>query len=614
MKRLLKRIGAAASAAMLLVASSPVVPVQAADYEGEVSLYIAFGGSGESAGDWGLSYNNPGNEGNTADIIAETAKAKVGDTVTISLEFPEQITHAYYLAPVVYTEGDDVEFGAIDADVSLKIDGEDVEINKDADAEGKLAWAEGTGDLANSWRLYGGTNEWAAQYVAQDKFEGATKIEYTITINSITEGAVADLGDVYGGDATVYIGFGGDLNDTGDWGMCYNSPDDAGNNADIVAQNATAKVGDTVTVSLEFPVAISHAYWVAPVVVSSGDDVQFGAVDATVSLKLDGEDVDIDAGAGDAAWAEGTGQYANSWRLYGGTNEWATQYVAQDKYVGASKIEYTITINSINEVAGEPTSSAGPVDVNGTYNAYIGIQGPNWTFRNAWNEPNYGLNGANGSEYFERLTSWDADNNPYTTPGVITDAAIAGNGTYSVSIKGIEWPAEEFASQDYLNQLFISTDIPNTGEVTIDNVVLSIDGGAVSLASAGAVLSKDDVDYMNILIQNTWNDDVKTIGYYAVPFSDVEITFDVSGFAYDKAADEAVASDEDGAADDAQEVAETGTESTAEADTGAGNTDTVTTGDSVEKKSSNTGIIIICVIVVAAAVCVCVVFLKKKKK
>lgn len=600
MKKLLGKVGAIASAALLAVMSAPAVPAQAAeDYQGEVSLYIGFGGSGETAGDWGLQFNSPGNEGNNAEIISTEATAKVGDTVTVSLEFPEAVTHAYWVAPVVYTEGDETVFGAVDADVSLKVDGVEVEIDKNADAEGKLAWAEGTGDYANSWRLYGGTNEWATQYVGQDVFEGATKIEYTITINSITEGEVAKVGPAYDGDATVYIGFGGDLDAAGDWGMQYNSPDDGGNNADIVATNATAKVGDTVTVSLEFPVAVSHAYWVAPVIVSSDDSTAFGAVDATVSLFVDGTEVDIDEAAGDASWQEGTGQYANSWRLYGGTNEWATQYVPQTVFEGAGKIEYKITINAIYETEGAPTSSAGPVDPAGTYNAYIGLQTPKYSFRNAWSEGSYGLNGSEGSEYFERITSWADDGSAFTTPGTITDAVIAGNGTYTVSVTGIQWPEGEFADQDYMNQIFISTDIPNTGEVTVSNVVLTIDGKEVSLASAGAILSPDDIDYMTILIQNIWNSDVTTIGYYSVPFTDISISFDVDGFNYDKAADEAPAA---------------GAEATDDSAAGTTETEENVEDGAVQESSSGKGLVVgIVVAVIAACAVVCGVFVSKKK-
>ena len=595
MKKIFAKVGAIASAAALAVMSAPTIPVRAAeDYQGEVSLYIGFGGSGETAGDWGLQYNSPDNDGNNADIVSTSATAKVGDTVTISLEFPEAVTHAYWVAPVVYTEGDETVFGSVDADVSLKIDGVEVEIDNNADAEGKLSWAEGTGDYANSWRLYGGTNEWATQYVAQDVFEGATSIEYTITINSITEGEAVKLGPAYEGDTTVYIGFGGDLSESGDWGMQYNSPDDGGNNTDIVASNATAKVGDTVTVSLEFPVAVSHAYWVAPVIVSSDDATEFGAVDATVTLSIDGKEVDIDASAGDAAWAEGTGQYVNSWRLYGGTNEWAAQYVPQEAFEGASKIEYTITINAIHETAGAPVSSAGPVDLSGTYNAYIGLQTPKYSFRNSWSESSYGLNGSEGSEYFERITSWTDDGSAFTTPGTITDAVIEGNGTYTVSVTGIEWPEGEFADQDYMNQIFISTDIPNTGEVTISNVVLTIDNTNVSLASAGAILSPDDVDYMTILIQNIWNSDVTTIGYYSVPFTDISISFDVAGFDYDKAAQDAPA--------DEPPTNDEGTV-TDQADDGA---------ETVETSSEKGLVVGIVVVVIAVAAIACGVVLKKR--
>jgi hypothetical protein len=112
-----------------------------------------------------------------------------------------------------------------------------------------------------------------------------------------------------------------------------------------------------------------------------------------------------------------------------------------------------------------------------------------------------------------------------------------------------------------MNLIFLSTDIPNTGAITISDIVLTVDGQTPSI---NPILSPDSVNYVNMLIQNIWNDDVKTIGYYSVPPTEMSITFTVSGFAYDNEAAVAPAEEEveaDEAAAEADAAVESGTAS-----------------------------------------------------
>jgi hypothetical protein len=144
-----------------------------------------------------------------------------------------------------------------------------------------------------------------------------------------------------------------------------------------------------------------------------------------------------------------------------------------------------------------------------------------------------------------------------------------------------------------MNLIFLSTDIPNTGEITISDIVLTVDGATPSISP---ILSPDSVDYVNMLIQNIWNDDVKTIGYYSVPPTEMSITFTVSGFAYDNDAAVAPADDatstDDAAATDEAETADT--------------------------EASSNGVspvvIVVIVIVVIAVIAVIGVVVSKKKK
>lgn len=530
MKKLWKKVISSAMAMMLSFAGLSMLPAMSVvsnaeetTYEDEITVYVGFGGDVEAENDWGYQYNDPDNAGNAGDIVATNSTIKVGDTVTIALEFPSAVVNTWWMAPVLALP-EDVSVSSVDAEVSLKIDGEDVAIDTSA---GDAWWAEGTGDFAGAIRLAGGFNEWGTQYIAEPA--GFTKVEYTIKLNDIKTSSGELSASAYEGTSTIYLGFGGDVEAENDWGFQYNDPANAGNAGDIKATNAEGvKVGDTVTVSLEFPTPVVNTWWMAPVLVLDDAEATVVNVDAAVSVKIDDADVAVDAAAGDAWWAEGTGDFANAIRLAGGFNEWGAQYIAEPS--GFSKIEYTITINDIQvgTPAEEPVTTES-VDLDGVYHAYIGLQSPKYTFRNAWDDAAYGASVEDG-KYFNQLTGWDASNNAFSVPVKFTDAEIAGNGTYTVSASDIEWPDGDFAEQDYMNLIFFSTDIPNSGEITVSDVVLKVNGSEVSDINPKI---EEDSAHVQCSIQNIWVDEIKTIGYYAVPFSNIDITFTVSGFNYD---------------------------------------------------------------------------------
>lgn len=174
--------------------------------------------------------------------------------------------------------------------------------------------------------------------------------------------------------------------------------------------------------------------------------------------------------------------------------------------------------------------AAMPASAEGTYHAYLGIQSASFTFRNAWYEPNYGQGVAadDGSNYFDHLTGWDgptATNNG----GTFTDAEITGDGTYSVSLTG----DFNFGSDEALNLLFVSTDIPLDAGITISDVKIKIDG-STKYTFDEAYLSPDAAEYLEPMAINIWNDDLgKADGLfgYTMPTSSVEVEFTVSGMA-----------------------------------------------------------------------------------
>lgn len=591
MKKTLKKFLVTLLSAVMVFSSLTITA--AADEADEYTLFIGFGGDAAEGGDWGYGYAGPESD-NAGDIDAVVEAIKVGETKTVSLTLPSECIYTWWLAPVLLAEN----VTDLDVDIQVSIDGNDVTGDVDF-AAGDAWWYEGTGnyDDTTAIRLAGGYNEWGTAYMSSPVF---TTIEYTVTLNSITTGEAAPAGDLTESteEYDVFLAFGGDAADSGDWGYGYYGPG-ADNAGDIVATDAKITSGGTATVSLEFPSPVIYTWFVAPVICAS--DV--AEADFSVQVLVDGEDITdtIDMTAGDNWWTEDTGAYTaengnQPIRVAGGYNEWGTRYIAESP-AGFSKIEFVITANSImlgdagEAPVEEEVAAAAPVDLDGTYNAYIGFQTPKYSFRNAFDDATYGRD----TDFFNQVTGWDGSD-PVALGGTFTDTQITGNGTYTVSVDGLSFPDGEFADQEYMNLIFLSTDIPNSGEITISDVQLKVDGKTVDLAAVGAIVSPDSPDYLNILLQNIWNEEVSELGYYAVPMSSISITFTVSGFNYDN---EAAAEEP---ADDTEAAA---TEAPAEE----------TTADAEEESGSNTGLIIgiVVVVVVVVGVVAGVVVSKKKK-
>ena len=558
----------------------------------QYDLFIAFGGDRAEANDWKYTYYGV-ETADSAGITVVNAKIGVGQTATVSLTFAEAPLNAYFFAPCLVGTGIADQIGDIDFDITCKINGEDVVINMEADSDGRTWWTEGTGDYAatDCIRLAGAYNEWGAKYI--EKPETIISIEYTITINAISEpvapGEEVETNDEY----ELFIGYGGDKAAENDWGWVYEGVDVEG----ITAVKSTIKAGETATISLTFATPVVNSWWFAPCLV--GEDVSLvSTVDFTVVCKIDGVEVPINMGAaedGATWWTEGTGSYtgAQCIRLAGGYNEWGTKYI--EKPAGFTTIEYTITLNSVKEttpVDEEPVIVE--IDKNGTYNAYLMLQTPNWTFRNAHDDAYYGMEGSSwealGLKWGQYLVHQD---HPGETWGKVSDAVIAGNGTYSVSITDFGTIfADDFAAagQEYFNIIAISTDLPAGANVTITDVQLYVDG-QMRHEYAEAYINSESTS-LQILIQNIWNADVKELNYYPAPTQSLEIRFTIAGFDYDKA--------EEKPSDPAEPT------------TPAEPTEPNAPVDPAEPTSPVVGIVIAAVVVVALVVVV-VVVLKKKK-
>ena len=406
--------------------------------------------------------------------------------------------------------------------------------------------------------------------------------------------------------------FGGD-SDTADWGYQYYGEGASANAGEITATDATIKVGETARVGLEFAEPVAYTWFVAPTLGNAGNVVE---ADFTVKVFIDGEDVtdSINFAADDKNWwLEDTGAYlaANgnqALRVAGGYNEWATKYMAESP-AGFTKIEFEVTANSI--MVGGATEEAEPAqpsyDENGVYHAYFGVQTPTWIFRNAHDDATYGKD----SGCFDQLGFIDGE--WIAQGGSFTDVEIAGNGRYTVGMTGYDFSGT-FQDQAILgadglfNLLFVSTDLPMNDNIVLSNVTLKMDGKEI-VTQDTAFLDADSKEVKKILLANIWNNEIEALPYYAAPTQSIEISFDVSGFAYDKVEEAAPV-----------ETAEAPAETVAPAETTAAPAETTeapaeTTVDAAadaEPASNNTMIIVIVVIVAVVAVAAGVVVSKKK--
>ncbi|MBQ8842225.1 MAG: hypothetical protein IJZ65_06295, partial [Ruminiclostridium sp.] len=152
------------------------------------------------------------------------------------------------------------------------------------------------------------------------------------------------------------------------------------------------------------------------------------------------------------------------------------------------------------------------------YTGYIGFQTTTYSFRNDWDEANYGL----ATDYFDDFVVWgDANTDPetfpeyednfdydlagYLLPATYTDVAITGDGTYTVKAEGIDWGLK---GESDFNLIFVSTDIPIDAGAVCTSATVYVDGEAVKTYENP--ICDETKAYFNIGLVNIWNTDIGT--------------------------------------------------------------------------------------------------------
>lgn len=182
-----------------------------------------------------------------------------------------------------------------------------------------------------------------------------------------------------------------------------------------------------------------------------------------------------------------------------------------------------------------PTATVAPfAGYSGEYHAFMGIQTNTklWIFRNKYDDPNYGY----GTDQFKGLSSVSTD--PTAKPtydGTFTDATIDGDGTYTVTLDN-----PDFADEQRLSLLYVSTDIPLSDSIQITDVKCKFNGSTKQTV-ATATQDKDSKVYVCFGLLNDWNVDLKDAFAYPWPPTKIEITFTISGLGYPSAAQAAAA-------------------------------------------------------------------------
>jgi hypothetical protein len=171
------------------------------------------------------------------------------------------------------------------------------------------------------------------------------------------------------------------------------------------------------------------------------------------------------------------------------------------------------------------------------YNAYFQIQTEKYVFRNSWDEGQYGKDAEDGL-YFNRLTGWDADNNAVDYGGTFTDAAIKGDGTYTVSLK---LGSKKFDADDtFIRILAVSTDINSKlfkrGDLTITKATVKFDNEKTQ--EIDDVFVSTDGVYASIILISEYESAVGTEPFpYTMPTDSIVITFTIEGLQYEGPAD-----------------------------------------------------------------------------
>ncbi len=186
-----------------------------------------------------------------------------------------------------------------------------------------------------------------------------------------------------------------------------------------------------------------------------------------------------------------------------------------------------ITAGSICAKA-EPVSQT--VDLDGTYNAALGLRTEtNNIYRMAY----YHKKSA-GSDKWKHLAIGDYSSQEYQQiESSFTDVVIKGNGKYTVKLENAD-----FQGETNFTKMQVSTNIPNTGQITFSDMVIKVNGVEVGRFDEPYIDEHEETSGNScLLIINNEREGFESIDANIVPAereNKITVSFKVNGFNYKK--------------------------------------------------------------------------------
>lgn len=481
---------------VLLLTGFAVLPVQA---EGEgYKASLGYADPNWAVQEWGDKVNTTVTGAGTYTLSWDLGE---GQAVNSAVVFVVDVAGA---AADLLTQGKQFKL----TDLKVKADGTDLAVDMSKVVTGDI---EGKGNYRiEIYNEYGTTKE--AAPIDKAALVAAKNLTVEFTVDVVAAGYTTKLG--YADPNWAVQEWGDNVNTVvsgaGSYNLTWNVPE-----------------GSAAKSAVVFVVDIEGA---AADLLADGKAFNLTALKVTA----DGTELAVDMSKVVTGDIEEKGNYRiEIYNEYGTTKEAAPVDITKLSASKTLSIDFTLEVIDAPADKQEETTPAAPAvtfDPAGKYNAYLGIQTPNWTYRDPWNSAN-GI----GSEYWGQFIYGNETKKQY---GVVTDAEVAGNGTYSVkltdfgSIINDDFTA---AKQDYFNLLYISTNIPLSEDIKITDCKIIMDGKTIKTYDE-AFLDPDETEYVKILFQNIWNENVKELPFYVAPTSSVEMKFTISGFSYDNEA------------------------------------------------------------------------------
>ena len=508
---------------MALIMALGMVPAVAEEAAAEAATaYIMYANA-----DWSTQYWYDGNE--YAGVTPATVDVTAEGDYTVGLTF-ENASNGLAFMALGLKNGETMfpkHYLKINA---IRVNGEAIEYGK--------GYTSSDDQIETRMNIY---NEWVTELPADaHSYDGSVEDASPIIVDkALFEGVTSveiDFSLMKNGIDTAYIMFADSA-----WAAQYWLD---GNEYPVTATNATITGAGDYTVGLSFETPAAGVAFAA-LGIKKGELTFPGMMLKINEMRINGEAIEVSKGyTSSDDQIETRMNIFNEWvtelptdlsvRSWDGTTEGAAPIiVAKDAFAEVSSIEITF-----DYIYGEPAVAEGPVPMTeeeiaaaqaADYNAYFGFQTENYIFRNTWDDASYGKAVEDGL-YFGRMTGWDADNNAVDYGGTYTDAAITGNGTYTVSLTCGDMA---YGPDTFFRMLFASTDIPSAaveqGVITISDITVKFGEGKTQ---AGSYVNTSG-DYARIALIDEYDSKVPADLAYTMPAAGetITISFTVSGLA-----------------------------------------------------------------------------------